>query len=67
MIGFEGGNPDDNPNNQGNWLQGKLIITINNGVITSQSFTKTRHDNTSSNNMYYAYARLVSISIEKIL
>lgn len=63
-VGFLGGNP----NNNGYYprLYGKLTFQIINGVVQSAKFEKTIHDDTSSNNMFYAYAQNPSVLIEKL-
>ena len=63
-VGFVGGNP----NNNGYYprLYGKLTFQIINGAVQSAKFEKTIHEDTSGNNMYYAYAQSPSVSIEKL-
>lgn len=66
VVGFIGGNPDDNPAHQGARLIGTLIIIIKNGTITNQTWTKTEHGSTGGDNMYYASPKIVSITIDKL-
>lgn len=66
VVGFVGGNPDDNPSHQGNTLYGTLTLIISNGSIESQSWVKTHAGNLSDNNMYYQSAKIWSITIEAL-
>ena len=66
IVGFVGGNPDDNPEHQGAKLNGRLVLTIQDGKITSKSWTKYQHGSTGSNNIYYAYPEIISLTIETL-
>lgn len=66
IVGFVGGNPDDNPSHQGNTLYGTLTLIISNSKIESQSWVRTHAGDLSGDNMSYQSAKIWSITIEAL-